>query len=151
MAGNNHHSKFKKISLFLLRIFFGWTFLYAGLAKVFNPEWSAAGYMAHAKSFSSFYNWFLGDSILPVINLINEWGLTLLGISLILGLFVRPVALLGALLMMLYYFPILDFPYAGAHGYLVDEHVIYALLLVFLAAIKSGHIWGLDGLLRKKA
>lgn len=142
-------SKFKKVSLVLLRVSFGWLFFYAGLSKILNPDWSAAGYLGGAKTFGSFYNLFLGDSILPIINFINEWGLTLLGVSLILGLFVRPAALFGAALMILYYFPVLEFPRIMPHSYLVDDHIIYALVLVFLAAIGAGHVWGLDKLWAK--
>ena len=61
----------------------GWLFLYAGFTKVINPDWSAAGYIGNAKTFSGFYNWFLRPDVLPLTNLINEWGLTLLGVSLI--------------------------------------------------------------------
>ena len=147
MADNN----FKNLSLVLLRVSFGWLFLYAGLSKVFNSDWSAAGYMSGAKTFGSFYNLFLGDSILPVLNLVNEWGLTLLGISLILGIFVRPAALFGALLMVLYYFPVLEFPYIMPHSYLVDEHIIYALVLLLLAAMRAGNVWGLDKVRCKKS
>lgn len=145
---HNCHT-FKKISLLALRLSMGWLFLYAGLTKVLNPDWSAAGYLQGAKTFAPFYNWLLQPDILPVINVINEWGLTLLGASLILGLFVRVSSLLGACLMLLYYFPILDFPYVGLHGFLIDEHIIYVFVLIFLAAVPIGHIWGLDKLWKK--
>ncbi|MEK7138266.1 MAG: hypothetical protein AAB787_02030, partial [Patescibacteria group bacterium] len=75
---------------------------------------------------------------------INEWGLTLLGITLILGIFVRLSSVLGAILMFMYYFPILQFPYPNTHSFIVDEHIIYATALLFLAAIKSGRVWGLE-------
>ncbi len=132
-----------KISLFLLRVSMGWLMFYAGITKVLNPEWSSAGYLKTAATFSGLYQWFLQPEILPVIDFINEWGLTSLGISLMLGLFVRLAAPLGALLMIFYYLPILKFPYVASHSFLVDEHIIYALVLIFLAAIKSGNIWGL--------
>ena len=147
----NHPNQLRRISLFILRIYMGWMLLYAGLTKILNSDWSAVGYMGSAKTFGSFYNLFLGDSILPVINVINEWGLTLLGIALILGIFVRPAALLGALLMMLYYFPVLSFPYAGEHNFIIDDHIFYAMILVLLAVVRAGRIWGLDRLLLKKS
>lgn len=134
----------QKISLFLLRLSLGWLFLYAGITKVLNPDWSAAGYLKGAKTFSFFYNWLLGADILPVVNFINQWGLTLLGVSLILGCCVRFSAPLGALLMMLYYFPVLQFSYIDTRSFLVNEHIIYALSLIFLAVSKAGHFWGLD-------
>jgi thiosulfate dehydrogenase [quinone] large subunit len=136
--------KYSKISLFVLRISTGWLMFYAGLVKIFNPNWSAAGYLQNAQTFSGFYHWLAQPVFLPYINFINEWGLTLLGISLILGAFVRLSSLLGAFLMFLYYFPVLNFPYAGDHYYIVDDHIIFALVLLMFAAFKVGRIWGLE-------
>ena len=138
-----------KISLFLLRVSMGWLMFYAGITKILNPDWSSAGYLKTAATFSGLYQWFSQPDVLPAIDFINGWGLTLLGVSLMLGLFVRLSAPLGALLMMLYYFPVLKFPYIAPHSFLVDEHIIYASALIFLSAVKSGEIWGLDKFLNK--
>lgn len=137
-------TKFEKISLLLLRVSTGWLMFYAGITKVLNPDWSAAGYLQGAKTFAGFYQWLLQPNILPVINFINEWGLTLLGVSLILGIFVRLSSVLGAALMMLYYFPVLTFPYISQHSFIIDEHIIYALVLLLFAAIGAGRYYGLD-------
>ncbi len=137
-------TKYQKLSLFLLRISLGWLFFYAGITKVLNPEWSAAGYLKGAKTFVWFYQWLLAPNILPVVNFLNEWGLTLIGASLILGVFVRLSSVLGIVLMLLYYFPILQFPYPNPHSYLVDEHIVYALSLFVLAAMQAGRHWGLE-------
>lgn len=122
----------------------GWLMFYAGITKVLNPSWSAVGYLKGAKTFAGFYNWLLTPNVLPVVNFINEWGLTLLGVSLILGIFVRLSSVLGAVLMILYYLPILDFPYVGEHSYLVDEHIIYALVLLYFAVVRAGRVMGLE-------
>lgn len=137
-------TKAQKISLFLLRISMGWLFFYAGVTKILNPEWSAAGYLKGAKSFVWFYQWLLSPSILPAVDFLNEWGLTLLGISLILGIAVRLSSLLGTLLMLLYYFVILDFPYPNPHSFLIEEHIIYTLVLPVLATFRAGRTWGLE-------
>ncbi|MEK9194406.1 MAG: DoxX family membrane protein [Patescibacteria group bacterium] len=136
-------TKAEKITLFLLRIGTGWLMFYAGITKILTPNWSAEGYLKGAKTFAGFYQWLLNPNILPVINFVNEWGLTFLGVSLILGVFVRLSSVLGAMLMLLYYFPVLTFPYVE-HGFLVDDHIIYALVLVFLAAIRAGRYYGLE-------
>lgn len=137
-------TQFQKISLFLLRISLGWMFFYAGITKVLDPGWSATGYLQGAKTFAGFYHWLLQPGILPAVNLVNEWGLTLLGVALILGVFVRLSSILGALLMLLYYLPILQFPYPNAHAYIVDEHIIYIVALLFLGASRAGRVWGLE-------
>lgn len=136
--------RMQKLSLFFLRVSLGWMFLYAGITKVLNPEWSAAGYLKGAKTFAGFYQWLASPGIVPIVNFVNEWGLTLLGISLIFGVFVRLSGILGAVLMLMYYFPILQFPYPNTHSYIVDEHIIYAATLLFLGAIKAGRVWGLE-------
>lgn len=47
--------KLEPISLLLLRATLGWLFFYAGLTKVLNPAWSAAGYLNGAKTLPDFY------------------------------------------------------------------------------------------------
>ncbi|MEK7630176.1 MAG: DoxX family protein [Patescibacteria group bacterium] len=136
-------TKFEKISLFLLRISLGWLFFYAGLVKILNSDWSAAGYLTHAKTFAGFYGWLASPAILPLINFVNEWGLALLGVSLILGLFVRLSSVLGAVLMLLYYLPANALPFV-TNGYLVDEHIIFIFALLFFAATHAGRVWGLE-------
>lgn len=137
-------TQFQKISLFLLRISLGWLFFWAGITKVLNPEWSAAGYLKGAKTFVGFYQWLTSPGILPIINFVNEWGLTLLGIALILGIFVRLSSVLGAVLMFLYYLPILQFPYPNPYSFLVDEHIIYIFALLMLVSAHAGRVWGLE-------
>lgn len=137
-------TKFQKLSLFLLRVTTGWMMFYAGVTKVLDPTWSAAGYLQGAKTFTGFYRWLASPQILPITNFVNEWSLTLLGISLILGIFVRLSSPLGAVLMLLYYLPILDFPYPNPHSYLVDEHIIYIFALLLFASLRAGHTWGLE-------
>jgi len=133
----------QKFSLVSLRITLGWMFFYAGITKVLNPAWSAAGYLTSAKTFAGFYAWLASPVMITLVNFVNEWGLTLLGVSLILGIGVRLSSTLGIVLMLLYYIPILEFPYLE-HSYLVDEHIIYALALLLLAVYRAGRVWGLE-------
>jgi len=137
-------TSFQKISLALLRVSLGWFMFYAGVTKVLDPAWSAGGYLKGAKNLAGFYQWLANPDILPAVNFINEWGLALLGVSLILGIAVRLSSVLGAILMLLYYVPILDFPYPNAHAYIVDEHIIYIFVLLFFAASRAGRIYGLE-------
>ena len=143
-------SRFQKISLVLLRISMGWFFFYAGITKVLDPKWSAASTIKGATILADFYNWLLTPSVLPVINFLNEWGLVLLGVSLIVGLFVRLSSVLGALLMLLYYLAQLKFPYPNPYSFIVDQHIIYIFALLYFAAIRAGKTWGLDGYFRRR-
>lgn len=139
-----------KVTLFLLRIATGWFMFYAGIIKVLDPSWTPAGYLKGAKTFSGFYVWLTNPGLIDGINFLNKWGLTLLGASLLLGIFVRLSSVLGAVLMLLYYFPVLDFPLAGQYGFIVDEHIIYILVLVLFAVLGAGRFWGIDGYLIEK-
>ena len=126
-------TKNQKIFLFLSRVFLGGLFFYAGITKVLNPDWSAAGYLKSAKTFGGFYTWLAGPDILPITNFLNEWGLTLIGAALVLGVFVRLSSVLGAFLMILYYFPGLEFPYVE-HGFLVTRQFCWCSLVSGLGA-----------------
>lgn len=123
---------------------------YAGITKVLDPAWSAEGYLKGAKTFTWFYHGLLNPHILPTVNFLNEWGLTLLGVSLILGIFVRWSSIAGIALMLLYYLAALDFPHPDAHSYLVDQHIIYSCVLLLFVVTRVGDVWGLDRLIFRK-
>lgn len=133
-----------KLSLVLLRLALGFMFFYAGITKVLDPSWSAAGYLMSAKTFQTLYAWFASPTMLPFINFINEWGLTLVGLFLILGIFVRLGSYAGAILMLLYYLPILDGFYPNAHSFIVDEHIVYIAAFLVLASFRAGQVFGLE-------
>lgn len=137
---------FKKINFFLLRVSLGWVMFYAGITKILDPKWTAKGYIAGAKMFPTFYGSLLTNPTnLMIIDFLNKWGLTLIGVSLMLGFLVRFSSPFGAALMMLYYFPVLDFPYAsGKNYYIVDFHIIFALTFIVLLIGDAGKYWGLD-------
>ena len=128
-------TNFQKFSYFLLRVGMGILFFWAGYTKLIDPTWSAVGYISGSKTFIGFYNWLLQPNVLPVINFLNEWGLTLIGVALVIGVFVRLASFFGIVLMALYYIPI--FP--PAHG-LVDTHIIYSAAFLVLIAFGAGEI-----------
>lgn len=145
----NNLNTLSRFSLLLTRVSLGVLFFYAGITKVVDSTWSAAGYIGAAKTFPNFYQLFLNPAILPVVNFLNVWGLTILGLSLIFGLFVRLSSLFGVVLMLLYYFAAGPFPYPNPHAFLIDEHIIYTFLLLFFASIRAGRYWGLDRFLSR--
>jgi thiosulfate dehydrogenase [quinone] large subunit len=133
-----------RIIIVMLRVALGWLYFYAGVTKLLDPAWSAAGYLSGAKTFPGFFHWLASPGVLPFTNALNAWGLTLIGAALILGIAVRLASVFGVLLMALYYVCMLEFPYPDAHSFIVDEHVIYALLLLFLSSVQAGRVWGLQ-------
>ena len=127
-----------KIPLFLLRTFIGWHFLYEGLMKLFQPEWSSISYLKGSYGFlSGFYHWMASDpGLVQVIDFMNVWGLILVGTGLFIGLFIRVSAASGILLLILYYFayPPFGAAYNGfgadGHYWIVNKNLIEALTLM---------------------
>ena len=142
--------KTTQVSFLLLRIAMGWYFFYAGVSKIFDPQWSAAGYLGGAKTFAPLYSWFASPANIGWVNILNEWGLALIGLALVLGIFVRYASFAGIILMILYYFPSLDFPYAGSHAYIVDNHIIFISVFLLFIATQAGNYFGIDGYLKKR-
>jgi len=134
----------------LLRVSLGWIFFYAGITKIFNSQWSAEGLLREASSLRPFFQWFAHENVLPLTNFVNEWGLTLLGISLILGVGIRLSFIPGIILMFLYYLLRLDFPYPNPQSFIVDQHIVYIFSLLVLGSFKAGRYWGLDGKIKIK-
>ena len=54
------------------------------------------------------------------------------------------------MLMLVFWTAHLDFPYVSSPlNYLLDEHIVYAGLIVYLIAVRAGHVFGLDGFAEK--
>lgn len=135
-------------SLLALRVVMGWTFFYAGITKVLDPEWSAKGFLLHAipegNPVPGLWTT-LANDWLWLIDPLNAWGLTLVGLALMLGVLVRWSAIWGAVMMGLYWLASLPL----AHAIVIDSHVVYALLLFGLGAFGAGRILGLDAVLEE--
>jgi thiosulfate dehydrogenase [quinone] large subunit len=59
---------------------------------------------------------------------------------------VRVSGIFGIVLMLVYWTAHLNFPYVGSPlNFLLDEHVVYAGVIVYLIAARAGHVFGLDG------
>jgi thiosulfate dehydrogenase [quinone] large subunit len=133
------------------RLVVGWTFLYAGFTQLFViPDWSAAEFLTHTKTFHALMAPLAAPATLPYIDFLVKWGHLLIGLSLVSGLMVRVSGVFGILLMLTYWCAHLDFPYVSSPlNFIVDEHIIDAGLIVFLMAVRAGHVYGLDGWVEK--
>ena len=139
------YGKPKFITL-LLRFSLGWIFFYSGLTKILDPDWTASGYLENASTFSGFFSWLANPQNITWINFLNEWGQIAIGVALILGIFVNYASFFGALMMVSYYLPVLDFPFVE-HGFLIDDHIIYALLFLLLIRLRAGRSYSILSLL----
>jgi len=132
--------------IFLLRLSMAWVFLYASSHQVFVSGFSVAGFLSGTKTFHDFFAVFTAPAVAPVITFLVAYGHLLIGLSLLAGLFVRVSSVFGIGLMIVYWMAHMNFPYiSDTTNFLVDEHVVYALVLGLLIATHAGHVLGLDG------
>src|SRR5210317_280976 len=91
--------------LVILRVAIGWHFLYEGLVKLMNPNWSSVGFLLDSNGFlgSFFHSLASNPATLNIIDQLNIWGLILIGLGLILGLFSRVACISGIILLASYY------------------------------------------------
>lgn len=131
--------------LLALRLCLAWVFLYAASHQVLVKGWSIAGFLNSTKTFHWFYGAIAHTSLVPLLTFLVEYGHLLIGLSLLVGLFVRVSAGFGIFLMLTYWTAHMDFPYIGGPlNFLIDEHIVYALVLGLLIVRRAGHIVGLD-------
>jgi thiosulfate dehydrogenase [quinone] large subunit len=135
----------KKVVL-AFRLLMGWTFLYAGAWQVLSPDFSAATFLAHTKTFHDVYAPLTAPSIAPILTFLVSWGHLLIGLSLVSGLLVRVSGVFGVALLLIYWTAHMDFPYIESHvNLIVDYHIVYAALTAWLVAANAGRVFGLDG------
>ena len=138
-------SRSERALIIFFRLAMAWTFLYAASHQVFVPGWSVAGFLNSTKTFHGIYSLFTGPVIAPILSFVVSYGHLLIGLSLLFGLMVRVSASFGVLLMLLYWTAHMDFPYIeNTNNFLLDSHIVYAGVLVYLIVMHAGHVWGLD-------
>lgn len=145
-------SRVPMIAITLLRVAVGWHFLYEGIAKLTAPSWSAAGYLKQARGpFADLFKGLAADpNLLANADLVTMWGLTLVGLLLILGLFTR-LASLGAIgFILLFYLcnpPFVGYFYSipSEGSYLVvNKNLVEVFALIVILVTGSGRFAGFD-------
>jgi len=137
--------------LALLRISLGFIFLWAFVDKVWglgfatSPEKSwlmgvspTTGFLRFGTDgvFSETFKMLAGNGL---IDWLFMMGLLGVGLALILGIGMKIASYAGSLMMLLIYlasFPLENNP-------LVDDHIIYILLLLYLPTTSAANFWGL--------
>ncbi len=143
------------IALVSMRMLIGWHFLYEGVAKLTNPYWTSAGYLQESKGWLSeiFTDLVNNESLLALADNLNQWGLMLIGLALLLGLFTRTAAVFGILALALYYaaappFPGLEYAMPAEGSYLIVNKILIELAaLLVVVVFPTAHRVGLDRLL----
>jgi thiosulfate dehydrogenase [quinone] large subunit len=133
------------------RLSLGFVFLWAFLDKTFGLGHETAGKQAWVHGghptqgflklgtkgpFAGFYHHLAGVAVVDWLFMIALAGI---GIALILGIGMRIAAVAGALLMIMMWSAVLP----PASNVFMDDHLIYALLIIGLAMVSAGEVLGL--------
>ncbi|NHC46505.1 hypothetical protein G9H72_14740 [Motilibacter sp. K478] len=149
-------------ALAVTRVATGFVFLWAFADKAFGLRYSTGagrawveggspteGFLSgvHVGPFAAAFRAMAGN---PVVDWLFMLGLLGIGVALVAGVAMRVAAASGALMMAFMWaaeWPLARFDEAGeltrSSNPLVDYHVVYALVLIVLAATYAGTTWGL--------
>lgn len=135
-----------QITVGVLRILFGWIFLWAFLDKVFglgfatnagnaviNGGSATAGFLEHATS-GPLSNFFQSMSQSSFVEWLYLLGLLLLGVAFILGIGLR-LAIWGSTIFMLLLWSSVLPP---ENNPIIDEHILYAASIITLGQLNAG-------------
>lgn len=136
----------------LSRIALGFIFLWAFLDKTFGLGYSTPAARAWINGgsptrgfLSNTEGWFAAPFQAIAGHVVTDWlfmaALLGIGLALLLGIGMRVAAASGAALMALMYLAAIP-GVAGTTNPIVDDHVVYALVLVALAMSKAGETLG---------
>ncbi len=148
------HSTFQMSVLVTMRILIGWHFFYEGLAKLSNPYWSSAGYLNDTQWWfqGTFISLAANPTALAVVDFLNVWGLTFIGLGLMVGALTRTATVAGIAVLLLYYiaappFVGLQYSMPAEGSYLIVNKVLIELsALLVLLAFPTGKLFGIDRL-----
>jgi thiosulfate dehydrogenase (quinone) large subunit len=148
----------------LLRIVVGIIFLWAGLAKTIGAGaegFSAAGFLkfgtkgelgwpftpaAEGAVVNPTHGFWVdlaaNQTLMPIVNFLVAYGQIAIGVALIIGLFTRFAAAMGALQMAFFFVAAWEF----AHG-IANQHLTYLIVLLAIAGLGAGRYYGVDNIL----
>jgi thiosulfate dehydrogenase (quinone) large subunit len=139
------HSTTERSFILVFRLLMAWTFLYAASHQILNPKFSVAAFLSQTKTFHDIYAVFTAPAIDPVLTFLVGYGHLLIGLSLLFGLMVRVSAAFGVALLLIYWTAHMDWPFIeNTNNFIIDYHIVYATLCVYLIVQRAGHVWGLD-------
>ena len=152
-----NYTNIQTVFLVTLRVLLGWYFLYEGITKITNPDWTCYSYLLDSKGVFSgwFHSMAANTSLVAAFNFLNRWGLTMIGLGLMTGLLTQLATLFGTLVLIVYFcsHPALAsvtymMPQEGSYLW-VNKTLIEVFAMAVLLVFPTGHIFGLDRLVSK--
>lgn len=150
--------------LAVLRILIGLTFLWAFLDKTFGLGYATGAAKAWVNGGSPTRGFLGGVDVGPLQSVFRSWagsgvadwlfmiGLLGIGSALVLGIGMRVAAAAGAVLLMSMWVASWPMATLNATGEptsstnpLIDDHLVYAVLVIALAVCAAGDTWGFGG------
>ena len=144
-------------TLTLARIIIGWYFLYEGIHKLLTPQWTARIFLMESRwIFSGFFQQMAENpALMKFIDFLNIWGLILIGISLVTGMFVRWSSIAGSVLLLFYFaayppLPGYTFGTVSEGSYLWVNRTFILMFILIIFAILPANIWyGIDRMIAR--
>lgn len=149
---NSTYSKLQMTALVGLRLLIGWHFLYEGVVKLLNPNWSSMGYLMGSQGFLKGLFAGIGTSptLVGIADFVIIWSMIFIGITLIFGFLVRPAAIIGMILLAMFYLAYPPFPgveiNAPAEGsyVIVNKNLIELFALMAVMAFPTAKSYGIE-------
>ena len=150
------YTGYQRFFLLLMRVTIGWHFLYEGYVKIRSTGWSAAGYLDAAPGpFAGLFDFMVEYAwMVKFADFMMLYGLTAIGLCLILGFFTRITAFCAAGLLLMFYIsnpPFIGVQFMPGEGsyLLVNKNLVELTAAMVLVVFPSGLFWGLDRLFVK--
>ena len=149
----NYSETWLGYSILALRFFIAWIFLQAGIEKIADHHlgdgWTSVHFLEGveaANPFSELFYWFAQHP--ELIDPMVMYGQVIIGLALLTGFFFRGFALAGGLQMMMFWLASFEAGFMAGlpveHGFVVNDTLIYMVLLFGLGAWGAGRLLGLD-------
>ena len=144
-----------KNSVVILRILIGWHFLYEGIIKLYNPEWTSFGYLASAQGpLKQVFMEMTNPAIINWIDSLNVVALIVVGLTFILGFSEKKGAIVGIGLLAMYYlahppFPWLDQLNTEGNYWFVNKNLIELAACLVIYYLPTGDYLGLNRVFKK--
>ncbi len=159
MVSRSNYTTTQLSALVILRVLTGWYFLYEGVTKLLSPSWSAYGYLMDSKGWftSLFMSMAETPFVLTLVNYLNIYGLTLIGLSLLLGVFSRAGSIGAIVMLALFYLshpPLMDVSYVlrpeGSYLWVDKNLIVLASVVVSGLVFPTSNRVGIDRFIQRK-